>query len=233
MTVQAVEAFVDLIVADDMEQVRAVADRMIVMGGGRDALLTDLLAPAARCLGARWERDICDFTTVTLGVFRLDQIMKETESVSAMAIANVGFDRRILLIPAPGEQHNFGLNMVADVFRDGGWSVSTACAVSGREMVQLVAGEWFDMVGISVMTDRALKGLAENIQAARKASCNRKLCIMVGGRAVLGQPERDRPLNADLIAQDPQEALGKANVFLEATVTDRLHQYKTELVDIG
>lgn len=228
-----IAAFVDLIMADDMEQVRAVADRVIVLSGGRDALLQDLLAPAARLLGEMWERDVCDFTMVTLGVFRLDQIMKETCAVGRDDYSPVAHDRTILLLPAPGEQHSFGLNMVADVFREGGWCVRAASGVTRSKLIRLVGEEWFDVVGLSVSADRALKGLPSCIRAIRQASSNGAIGVFVGGRAITCHPERTRFLGADATANDPRQALREANIFVEATVTERLHQSKTELVDIG
>lgn len=233
MQAEDVAAFVDLIIADDMEQVRAVADRVIVLSGGRDALLEDLLAPAARLLGEMWERDICDFTMVTLGVYRLDQIMKETCAVGRDDYSPVVHDRTILLVPAPGEQHSFGLSMVADVFREGGWCVRAASIVARSKLIKLVSEEWFDIVGLSVSADRALKGLPSCIRAIRQASGNGALGVFVGGRAITSHPERTRFLGADATANDPRQALREANVFVEATVTERLHQSKTELVDIG
>ncbi|MDE8343132.1 MAG: cobalamin-dependent protein [Acidocella sp.] len=228
-----VAAFVELIVADDMEQVRAVADRVIVMGGGRDALLTDLLTPAAQLLGQMWERDVCDFTTVTLGVFRLDQIMKETTTVGIEDILRVAFDHRILLVPSPGEQHTFGLNVVVDTFREGGWMVRSGCALSRTKIVNFVREEWFDVIGISVTADRALKGLPACIRAVRQASCNPHLFVLIGGRAIMNHTERTRFLGADATAPDAHQALREANIFVESKVTERLHQSKTKLVDIG
>lgn len=233
MGAEDVAAFVDLIIADDMEQVRAVADRMIVLGGGRDALLEDLLAPAARVLGEMWERDVCDFTTVTLGVYRLDQVMKEICAVGRDDYSPLVHDRTILLVPSPGEQHSFGLNMVADVFREGGWCVRSAGLVARSRLIKLVGEEWFDVVGFSVSADRALKGLPSCIRAVRQASSNRALGVFVGGRAVTCHPERTRFLGADGTANDPRQALREANIFVEATVTERLHKSKTKLVDIG
>ena len=228
-----VAGFVDLIVADDMEQVRAVADRVIVIGGGRQALLTDLLTPAAQLLGQMWERDICDFTTVTMGVFRLDQILKETSTVGIEDIVRVAFDHRILLVPSPGEQHTFGLNIVADTFREGGWMVRSGTALSRQNILRLVKDEWFDVVGISVSADRALKGLPACIRAVRQASCNPHLYVLIGGRAIMNHTERTRFLGADATAPDAHQALREANIFTESKVTERLHQSKTKLVDIG
>jgi methanogenic corrinoid protein MtbC1 len=227
-----IAAFVALIIADDMEPVRAIADRIIVQGGGRDALLRDLLTPAARLLGEMWEQDTADFMTVTLGVYRLDQVMKETTSAGIIP-ARFGHDNRILLLPAPGEQHSFGLSMVADAFREGGWCVRSGPAAPRPKLPRLVRDEWFDVVGLSVTSDRHLKGLASCIRAVRAASCNPKLYVMLGGAAILANPERARFLGADTTARDAAGALADANFYIETSVTECLHQSKTRLVDIG
>jgi methanogenic corrinoid protein MtbC1 len=228
-----IAAFVALITADDMEAVRAVADRVIVQSGGRDSLLNDLLRPAAIMLGEMWERDDCDFTTVTLGVNRLDQIMKETATIADYRAILNGHEHRILLLPAPGEQHSFGLGMVADAFREGGWCVRSGPAASRSQLLRLVRDEWFDVVGLSVTAERALKGLASCIRAVRAASCNAAVCIMLGGYAITEHAERAMFLGADTTAVNARSALAEANIYVENTVTNGLRQSKTRLVDIG
>jgi methanogenic corrinoid protein MtbC1 len=228
-----VAAFVALIVAEDIEQARAVADRIVVQYGGREALLDGFLAPAARLLGEMWDRDECDFLTVTLGVYRLDQIMKETATAGSAGVLESFHEFRILLLPAPGEQHSFGLGMVADVFRQGGWCVRSGPAVTPAQLLGLVRDEWFDVVGLSVATDRHLKGLAGCMRALRHASCNPNVYLMLGGAWVTDDPERARFLGADAMASSAAQAFSYAKIFIERAVTECLHQSKTRLVDIG
>jgi methanogenic corrinoid protein MtbC1 len=229
----AVAAFVALVIDDDVEQLRAVADRVILYTGGRDALLTDLLGPAARLLGRMWEEDTCDFMTVTLGVYRLNQLMKETQAEAVETPQSHGFDRRILLLPAPGEQHSFGVNMVADAFRGDGWCVRSTPAVNRSQLHRLVKDEWFDVIGLSVSSERFLKGLPACIRAVRTASCNQRSFIMVGGRAVICDPERARFLGADSVAEDAERAVNAANKYMETTVTERFRQFTTKPIDAG
>jgi methanogenic corrinoid protein MtbC1 len=225
-----VASYVALIVADDMDQARAEADRVIVQYGGRDALLHDLLTPAARLLGEMWERDECDFMTVTLGVYRLNQVMKETATVGPEHHL-CSYDHQILLVPAPGEQHGFGLAMVADVFREGGWCVRSGPAISRAQLLRLVRTEWFDVIALSASSDRSLDGLAACIRAVRNASCNSGAFIMVGGHAVVCHPERQRFLGADAAPVSAAAALAAANDFVETTKTKTLRQPNARLVD--
>ena len=167
----AIGAFVALVIADDVEQLHAVADRVILYTGGRDALLNELLAPAARLLGRMWEEDACDFVTVTLGIHRLNQIMKEAEAEAAEPAFSRSFDRHILLLPAPGEQHGFGIAMVADSFRAAGWCVRSAPAVSRSRLLRLVKDEWFDVVGLSVSTEPASARSGPRLATSGPCSC--------------------------------------------------------------
>jgi methylmalonyl-CoA mutase cobalamin-binding subunit len=228
-----VTGFVALIIADDMEQIRATADRVIVLTGSRDALLEELLAPAARLLGEMWEQDVCDFVTVTLGVYRLDQVMKETATAGQGIFPLNTYENRILLVPAPGEQHSFGLGMVADAFREGGWCVRSGPAVTKPQLLRLVHDEWFDVVGLSVSSDRWLKGLPTCIRAARQSSCNADAFFIVGGAAITNHQERTRFLGADATALDARDALQQANIFMETAVTAGLHRAKKQLFDAG
>ncbi|MDE8345891.1 MAG: cobalamin B12-binding domain-containing protein [Acidocella sp.] len=225
-----IAAFLALVIEDDTERLSAIADRVIVQSGGRDALLSGLLLPAAQMLGEMWVRDECDFMTVTLGVFRMDQIMKETAS-SACALH--GCDNRVLVMPVPGEQHRFGADMVADAFREDGWCVRSGPAIARSRLLYLVRGEWFDVIGLSISSDRWLRGLPACIRALRRASCNRNVFLMIGGYAVSHDVERARFLGADAMAVTAREALVLANNFMAATVTDGLHRSMTRLVDVG
>lgn len=227
-----IAAFLALVIEDDAERLGAIADRVIVQNGGRDALLAGLLLPAAQMLGEMWTRDECDFMTVTLGVFRLDQIMKETAAAGGVA-ARHGFDNRVLIMPVPGEQHRFGADMVADAFREDGWCVRSGPAVARSRLLYLARDEWFDVIGLSISTDRWLRGLPACIRALRRASRNPNAFLMIGGHAISNNIERARFLGADATALSAHDALLQANNFIAATVTDGLHQSMTRLVDVG
>ncbi len=219
-----VPGFVDLIIADDIEQIRAVADQVIVQCGGRDALLHRLLTPAARLLGEMWDQDTCDLMTVTLGVYRLDQIMRETATPDLDEVLLNGHEHRILLLPAPGEQHSFGVAMVADAFREHGWCVRSGPAVTRSKLLRLVRNEWFDVVGLSVSSDRAMKGLASYLRAIRTASCNARVYLMLGGDAIQRNSESVRFLGANATAADAIEAVAKVELLFQSSMTVQLNQ---------
>jgi methylmalonyl-CoA mutase cobalamin-binding subunit len=159
--------------------------------------------------------------------------MQETEAVAGEVPVRRDVDRRILLLPAPGEQHSFGVSVVADAFRADGWWVRSAPAASRSQLQRLVQDEWFDVIGLSVSSERFLKGLPTCIRAVRETSCNPRSFVMLGGVAVICQPERARFLGADAVAEDAVNALRLANIFMERTVTDGFRQFVTKPIDAG
>jgi methanogenic corrinoid protein MtbC1 len=181
---------------------------LLARGMPTDSICLDLLAPAARRLGALWLQDRCDFALVTIGVANLsrihDTMAAEAEIPAAMT------SRRILLAVVPGEQHVFGVSMLAGFFRRAGWSVATGPFATERELVAAVRRESFDMIGLSVSAVGLLDGLGLLLRRLRRASRHRGLRIMVGGPALAARPEAASLLGADATATDAPEAVALA-----------------------
>ena len=168
-----------------------------------ETLYLDLLAPTARHLGDLWEADVCDFTQVTIGLGRLQQVLHELSHAfqSEMAAA-ASLGRRVLLIPVPGEQHSFGLFMVAEFFRRAGWDVCGTEVDTRQDLVRTMRDQSFAVVGLSASCGTRLDALAASIRAARRASRNRGVGVMVGGPLFVGHPELVAHVGADATALD-------------------------------
>ena len=65
---------------------------------------------------------------------------------------------RALLVPLPKEQHTFGLSMVSDFFRRGGWQRQQRRRSSPKANWRRWSGNaWFDVVGLSLVCDERLE----------------------------------------------------------------------------
>ena len=119
-----VETLCALLVVDD-RPAAILAQVEALRRARRDpaALCLDLLAPAARWLGKAWEDDRCDFSTVTLGLMRLQHMVRDYGRMLTRDVRPTAQGRRILLANPPGEQHSFGRDMLAGFFRRAGWDV--------------------------------------------------------------------------------------------------------------
>jgi methanogenic corrinoid protein MtbC1 len=179
-----------------------------------EALYLDLLAPAARRLGEMFTEDLCGFAEVTVGLCRLQQMLRELSTAFQHEFPHPEHGRRALLVPVPGEQHSFGLFMVAEFFRRAGWDAWCAPPASRQELVGTVRNHWFAVVGLSVSCDSRLDVLASCIHAIRRASRNRAIGVLVGGAVFVEHPELARRIGADATAIDGRQAVLQAQDIL-------------------
>ena len=176
-----------------------------------EQLLLDLLAPAARTLGAMWENDTCDFTAVTSGLWRLQSAMRALASVEIVPPVNAP---RIVLVPLPGEDHTFGLSMVYEFFRRAGWNAWTGPVENRAALRSLVRARPVAVLGFSLACDDRLDDARAEIAAVRRASRNPDIAIMVGGPGFTDNPALAAAVGADATARDGQDAVLQATALL-------------------
>ena len=191
--------------ADDDLTLPCVA-AMQVRGVPVETIYLDLLAPVARYLGHLWDEDLCDFTEVTMGLARLHRVLRELSPAFSRSNECPVSGRRVLLLPAPGEQHTFGLVMVAEFFRRAGWDVAGGPWEAGGDPSVMVQREWFDVVGFSMANQLHMDDLGECIRKVRKAALNPYIGIMVGGPAFATNPEYVELVDADAAVDDGSKA---------------------------
>ena len=120
ITSAEVADLVPLALQVEADELLAHVDRILRRGVPVTTLLVDLLAPAARLLGEYWEEDRCDFVDVTMGLWRLQEVVHEVAAPARMARrGNRG--RRALFASMPGDQHSFGAVVIDEVFSREGW----------------------------------------------------------------------------------------------------------------
>ena len=126
-----VKELVRLLLAHDVAVVSAYVETVRQRGATLELICLKLLAPAARELGLLWEEDECDFMQVTVGLCRLHQLLRELSPEFRCDETERTLERRILLAPCPGEQHTFGISLVAQFLRQGG--LGRLARVSGKQ----------------------------------------------------------------------------------------------------
>jgi len=173
-----------------------------------ETLFRALLAGAAHMLGTLWEEDEVDFTVVTTGVWRIQMMMRALSASSLTHVAPQA--HRILLVPAIGEQHCFGLSMVSEFFVRAGWDVTSDRFDDNLQLAEALRGSWFDVLGFSVGGHDRLDILAKSIKISRCASRNLQLGVMVGGPVFVAHPELVSQVGADATAADAAQATVEA-----------------------
>ena len=169
-------------------------------GVSMERVFLDLLAPTARRLGDLWDEDDASFADVTMGLWRLQQLMRELSPVFQAESTRHVTDRKALLAPVPGELHVFGVSMVAEFFQRAGWETFCAPLHSTKQLTEMVGGEWFNVVGLSVGGEMQLDAASTAIREVRKRSANPRVGVMVGGPIFHEDPGLVEKLGADLSA---------------------------------
>ena len=213
--VDPVIAFAALTLSMDDGAASGFIDNLLAQGVSVEKIFLDWLAPAARRLGDQWETDETDFANVTLGVSRLQRIMRQLGDDFCGDISHAEGGESVLLTTIPGEQHSFGLSMVAEFFRRGGWNLCTGPFDSHRELTSLVHNHWFDVVGFSVSSDRRLDELKRDIGSIRSGSRNRRVGIMLGGPMLSTHPELVAAVGADMMSLDATTAPQSARSLID------------------
>ena len=160
--------------------VEAARHRFVSLG----TLATELLEPAARDLGDLWQSDDCSEIEVTLGLSRLQAIAREF---------GLGGERLpalhppvVLVVPQPGEAHMLGATLDAEMLWQAGWNPRVDFPSSSGALDRLVANSWIDALDLSLSTsflrDHRLAHVGKTIAAARLASLNPDLVVVVSGR---------------------------------------------------
>ena len=176
-------------------------------GASLESIYLELLAATARRLGELWCADRCTFSDVTIALGRLQRIVFELVEGERLPHSDGGSGHRAMLVPAPGEQHTFGLTLVCEFFRSSGWEVWSDSTTAHEALIELVRDHWFDIVGFSIGNERRIDSLSETIRAIRKISRNRAVRVLVGGPLMIQRPELAARLGADATALDARQAM--------------------------
>ena len=211
--------FANLVLAQDATVARTWVEAVRARGASPETIFLELLAPAARRLGELWEADLCDFTQVTLGLWRIQQVVHELAPSFRNDVQFAPSGRRVLLSAAPGDQHTLGLLMVGEFFRHSGWEVCAGSSGRSLDLVKAVQTERFDVLGFSVGSEARLEALKGLIAAVRGASSNPDLVIMVGGPIFVEHPEWVTLVGADATATDAKDAVRRADEMVPLRCT--------------
>jgi methanogenic corrinoid protein MtbC1 len=205
-----VSELVRLLLAHDVGVASAFVETVRQRGATLEMVCMNLLAPAARQLGVMWEQDECDFMQVTVGLCRLHQLLRELSPEFRTEEEDCKSTRRVLLVPCPGDQHTFGISLVAQFLRRAGWDVWHEFPASSAEILEIVGNHWLTVVGLSVGTETHLDEVAATIRAIRSVSRNRAVGVLVGGPLLVDRPALALLVGADATAPDGPQAVLRA-----------------------
>lgn len=207
----SVGELVTLLLGSDSQLATHYMQAQLKRGVPVETLLLELMAPAARVLGEMWESDDCSFVDVTVGLSRMQRMLRLLRPEDSAPSNGIS----ILLASTPGEQHVFGLRMAEEILGRAGWNVRCVTNISADELASLVFSESFDMIGFSLGGETLLEELTTTISKCRSASANKSVGVLVGGAYVQANPGLSKKVGADFEVSDAKEALQVASDWLQ------------------
>jgi MerR family transcriptional regulator, light-induced transcriptional regulator len=206
-----VEEFTRLSVSGEAHALLDFVDRCLETGSSVETVYVELLAPAARRLGEYWEADSEDFVGVTMGLWRIQEILRElTLRIPPKSRPGHG-QRSALFSMMPGEQHSFGTLMVAECFQRAGWDTDVLIEPTQSELTGKIAKQHYDLIGLTVSCDCSTATLSSVVNAIKAVSPSPHVRIMLGGRVINEQPELVDECGADATAVDATSAVALAD----------------------
>jgi methanogenic corrinoid protein MtbC1 len=202
-----VETFADLVLSPDASDSALLVEQLLDDGVSAETVMLELLAPAARLMGEMWSCDQANFLEVTLGLSRLQHVMRQLHLPVVHAVTDRG---AALLLPVPGEHHVLGLRMVEEFLIRDGWRVRFMTLASSEQLRQAVSSEHYEFVGFSISGERVLPALRSAIREVRAQSRNRHVRIMAGGALLSGGEPPVPALDADALVRDANDAVAQA-----------------------
>lgn len=224
---EEVAAFAPLTLQVEADELLDYVDGLVARGVSLETLLVDLLAPAARQLGEYWENDHCDFIDVTMGLWRLQEVVHELSARLPHDHSKpFGQERRALFASLEGDQHSFGTVVIDELFCANGWLTDRMNEATTVDLLERVRDEWFDLAGLTITCDCHIAPLPAIVRAIRGSSRNPRICVMVGGRVFAGNADLATSVGADGTAPDARVAVRVAGELVDA-VTQELVQPMT------
>ena len=203
------------ILADDGVASEGVIEAARSRGATLEQVALELMAPVARRLGEMWDQDDCTYTDVTMGVWRLQGLLRALSPVfQPQSDPAHGHARRAMITVMPGESHAFGTDMVSGFLRLSGWEVCNEPVATAEELARRIGRDSITVAGLSCGCGDNLPEIATLLSTIRRAAGGRPVGIMVGGHVFTNAPQSALVLGADAVALDARHAVRQAESLL-------------------
>lgn len=214
-----VEAFTIMSLHEEAHVLLSFVDDCLASGNSVETVFVELLAPAARRLGEYWTADSEDFVGVTMGLWRIQEVLRELTLRIPPAARPGNGQRSALFSPMPGEQHSFGTLMVAECFQRAGWDTDVLIEPTRSELTGKFAKRHYDLIGLTVSNDCSTSALSSLVTTIKAVSSNPHIKVLLGGRVINEQPELVRESGADATAHDAVSAVEAADHMVPLNIT--------------
>ncbi len=200
-----VEQYVEHLLAGDDDVCLAEGQARAVDLAGLHGLYVDLITPAQYRVGELWERGEISVAGEHLAT-AINSFVASTCYAALAGSASGG--ARALVACTPGELHELGPRLLADLLECDGWDVDFyGSSMPVRDLAGAIRERKPRVVGLSTALVLHLGSVKATIAGIREALGEETPPIMVGGNAFRGGEDLWRQVGADLYAPDASAAV--------------------------
>jgi methanogenic corrinoid protein MtbC1 len=193
---------------------RDEASRLVLEADAPLALLyTQVFRPVQRELGRLWQLNRVTVADEHFGTAATQTIISRLY-VEAFAAPRRGSE--ILVATVPGNLHELGARMVADLFELAGWDTTYGGPQAPEAFREAVASRKPALVALSASMPHQLTALTAMIAALRTDPACAGRRVLVGGLAFGSSSEIWRAVGADGYAAEAEDAIAWANERVSA-----------------
>jgi len=168
-------------------------------------IYVDVLQAALYEVGALWENGRISVSVEHTATAITQNVLSQMYSQIKAPPAVIG---KAVIAVVPGELHQIGANMVADMLDAHGWDTRFLGGGMPHEgVLQAVADHDADVLGISATMLFSVPQVIRLIRSVRETSRDRRPRIIVGGSAFRSVPNLWREIGADGAAVDLRGAV--------------------------
>lgn len=200
--------YLELVLDGRRDDARALAQHALQNGGNVRTVLMEILEPAQREIGRRWQ---IGEITVAQEHYCTAVTQLVLTDLYPYLFTGVGRTRRLVAVDAPGSLHQVGLRMVVDLLEFEGWETSYLGATTPDDVVDQVVKHGAAVLAISASMPSQVPGVAALVAAVRADPRARDVKVLVGGRPFTVAPDLVAKVGADDWAASAADAVEACN----------------------
>lgn len=208
---QFVAALQEAVLCDDADLGETIPAAMREARVRSHDVIDHYIPEVARRLGEDWHENRRSFADVTIGVARLQCLLREMAALGPGDAIRDADAPGVAVIVLENEFHTLGAMVLGQQLRRAGVSVQMLVGQTEAEIVQSVAQDRFDAILVSVSRPERLASVRKLVEKLRNATIN-ATPVVIGGRAVGDEGEIRTLTGADHVATDAQDALLKCGL---------------------
>jgi methanogenic corrinoid protein MtbC1 len=174
-------------------------------------MIDQYVPEAARRLGQDWHDNRRSFADVTIGVARLQGLLRDLVAQSREDAVRDASAPGVAVIVMENEFHTLGAMVLGQQLRRMGVSVQMVIGQTEAEILQSVAQDHFNAIFVSVSRAECLASVRKLVEKLRNATVA-PTPVVIGGLAVRDEGEIRVLTGADHVATDARDAVQKCGL---------------------